>query len=77
MKKIQFQNKEESNRKKKADFLALSPSGRFLHFLKLCDALAPFSKPKTDFGNNLVLERKKVKSRKRGKIPFFLPSDRR
>lgn len=58
MKKLDFRTKQESNGKKEEEFLALSPSERFLHFLKLCEALAPFSKPKTDFGNNLVLERK-------------------
>jgi hypothetical protein len=60
VKKIRFQTKQESNKLKEEEFLALSPSERFIHFLKLCEAMAPFAIEKRDEGDNFVIEKKKA-----------------
>jgi len=58
MKTIRFQSKEESNREQEVAFLALSPSDRFLHFLKLCEAIGPFQNKPKMVNDNYVIERK-------------------
>jgi len=53
-----FTTKEESNRRREEEFLALTPSERVLEFLRFSQMMMqeyPTSIPK-DYGDNLVLE---------------------
>lgn len=59
MASIKFQTKEQSKKEQEEAFLALSPSERFVQFLRLSEKIAKFQGPKKDFGNNFVIERKK------------------
>ena len=46
MKKLVFQSKQKSNEDQEKAFLALTPSQRFVQFLKLCESMAPFQTKK-------------------------------
>lgn len=57
---INFQSKEESNRKQAEAFLALSPIDRFVEFMKLSNQVLKFPKKAgAEKTTNLVLELKK------------------
>jgi hypothetical protein len=53
---IHFATKEENNRRRQEEFLALSPGERFELFLKLCAAMSHFpqDRPVEDKGNFIV-----------------------
>lgn len=56
--KLSFTTKEESNRRREEEFLALSASERVLEFLRFSKMMLreyPSAIPK-DYGNNLILE---------------------
>jgi len=56
--KVIFNTKEESNRRREEDFLALAPSERVFEFLRFSQQILneyPSSLPR-DYGSNLVLE---------------------
>lgn len=57
---INYQSKEESNRKQAEAFLALSPIERFVEFMKLSNQVLKFPKKEgVEKTTNLVLELKK------------------
>jgi uncharacterized protein (UPF0262 family) len=57
MKKLVFQSKQKSNEDQEKAFLALTPSQRFVQFLKLCESMAPFQTKKKSNSKNFILER--------------------
>ncbi len=56
MSTVHFATKEENNRRREEEFLALSPGERFELFLKLCSAMSHFpqGRPAEDKGNFIV-----------------------
>ncbi|MFV8351967.1 hypothetical protein [Flavobacterium sp.] len=54
---LHFQTKEESNRKQLEDFLKLSKTERFYHFLRLMEKVNQFPvKRKNDINSNFIIQ---------------------
>jgi hypothetical protein len=56
MSTIRYATKEENNRRREEEFLALEPGERFELFLKMCSAMSGFAqdRPQEDKGNFIV-----------------------
>jgi hypothetical protein len=56
MSAVRYATKEENNRRREEEFLALEPGERFELFLKLCAAMSHFAqdRPVEDKGNFIV-----------------------
>ncbi len=53
---ISFNTKEESNNKRKTEFLSLPQEERFLRFLLLCEQLVSLFPTKKEKKNNFVID---------------------